>query len=116
MKRAILSTVAVLALTAPAFAQSSTTVTTSAPSASSTTVTVAPEQRTKIKQYVTEKKVKPITVKEKVTVGATLPADVELQSVPSDWGPELGRYRYVYSGDDIALVEPSSRKVIQVIN
>jgi hypothetical protein len=35
--------------------------------------------------------------------------------VPSDWGPELGRYRYVYSGDDVVLVEPSTRRVIQVI-
>ena len=115
MKRTILAGVAVLALTGSAFAQS-TTVTTTAPSATSTTVTIAPEQRTKIKQYVTEKKVKPITVKERVTVGATLPADLELQSVPSDWGPDLGRYRYVYSGENVVLVEPSSRRVIQVID
>jgi hypothetical protein len=38
-----------------------------------------------------------------------------LHAVPRDWGPVLGRYRYVYSGDDVVLVEPSTRRVIQVI-
>ena len=90
-------------------------MTTTAPAAG-TTVTVAPEQRTKIKQYVTTQKVEPVTVKEKVTVGATLPADVELHSVPADWGPDLVRYRYVYSGNDVVLVDPGTRKVIQVID
>jgi hypothetical protein len=114
MKRTLLASVAVVALALPALAQTSTTVTTgSAPAAS---ITIAPEQRTKIKTYVTEKKVKPVTVKEKVTVGATLPADVELQAVPADWGPQLSSYRYVYTDNHIALVEPSSRRVVQVID
>ena len=116
MKRTILASVAVLALSAPAFAQSTTVTTTAPATSSSTTVTVAPEQRTKIKQYVTQQKVKSVTVKERIAVGTTLPADVELQTVPGDWGPDLGRYRYVYSGDDVVLVEPSSRRVIQVID
>jgi hypothetical protein len=114
MKRSVLAGVAVLALALPAFAQS-TTVTTESTTAGAS-VTIAPEQRTRIKQYVVQQKVKPMTVEKRVTVGATLPADVELHSVPSDWGPELGRYRYVYSGDDVVLVEPSSRRVIQVID
>jgi hypothetical protein len=113
MNRIILAGVAALALTVPAMAQTSTTVTTESAGAS---VTIAPEQRTKIKQYVTTSKPKSVTMKEKVTVGATLPADVELQAVPSDWGPSVSRYRYVYTGDDVVLVEPSSRKVIQVID
>jgi hypothetical protein len=113
MKRSLLAGVAVLALSLPAFAQS-TTVTTET-TTSGATVTIAPEQRTKIKKYVVEQKVKPMTVEKRVTVGATLPAEVELHTVPSDWGPGLTRYRYVYSGDDVVLVEPSSRRVIQVI-
>jgi hypothetical protein len=113
MKRALLAGIAILALAGSAVAQS-TTVTTTAPSVGAT-VTIAPEQRTKIKQYVVQQKVKPITLKERVTVGATLPADVELVAVPSDWGPEVTKYRYVYSGDHVVLVEPSSRRVIQVI-
>ncbi len=111
MKRTILAGVAAIALAAPAFAQSTTVTTGTGPA----TITIAPEQRTKIKEYVVEKKVRPATVKERVAVGVTLPADVELVAVPNDWGPELSRYRYVYVGDRIVLVEPSSRRVIQVI-
>ena len=114
MKRTLLAGAAVLALSLPACAHS-TTITTEAPRAGAT-VTIAPEQRTKIKQYVVQQKVKPMTVEKRVTVGATLPADVELHSVPADWGPGLSSYRYVYSGDDVVLVEPSSRRVIQVID
>ena len=57
--------------------------------AQSAVVTIAPEQRTTIKQYVVKEKVKPITVKERISVGATLPGDVELQTVPSAWGPTV---------------------------
>ena len=111
MKRSLLAAAAVAVLTTTAFAQ--TTVTTgSAPAA---TVTIAPEQRTMIKTYVTEHKVKPIAVKEKIVVGSTLPADVELLPVPSDWGPSVASYRYVYAGNQVVLVEPSSRKIVQVI-
>jgi hypothetical protein len=114
MKRTLITAAAMLALTAPAFAQS-TTVTTTAPAAGAS-VTISPEQRTKIRQYVVEKKVKPVTVKERVAVGATLPADVELVAVPSDWGPQVSRYRYVYSDNRVMLVEPASRRVVQVID
>ena len=56
-----------------------------------------------------------VTVKERLPVGATLPAEVELRTVPSPWGPRLAKYRYVYSGDHVYLVEPSDRRVIQII-
>jgi len=113
MKRTLLAGIAVVALACPAFAQSTTVTTGSAPAAS---VTIAPEQRTMIKTYVTEKKVKPVTVKEKIVVGATLPADVELLAVPADWGPQLTSYRYVYADNHVALVEPSSRRIVQIID
>jgi hypothetical protein len=112
MKRSVLAGVAVLALAVPALAQ--TTITTTTPSIGST-VTIAPEQRTRIREYVVERRVAPYRVQEQVRVGVTLPTEVELHTVPSDWGPELSRYRYVYSGDDVVLVEPSTRRVIQVI-
>jgi hypothetical protein len=84
--------------------------------AQSVAVEIAPEQRTKIKQYVVKEKVKPVTVKEKITVGATLPAEVELRAVPSDWGPSVTKYRYVYHDNHVVLVEPSSRRVVQIID
>ena len=84
--------------------------------AQTATVEIAPDQRTKIKQYVTTQKIAPVTMKEKVTVGATLPTDVRLQPVPADWGPSVTKYHYVYSGDNVVLVEPSTRKVVTVID
>lgn len=79
-------------------------------------ITVAPEERTRIKEYVVKEKVKPVTVKERISVGTKLPASVELQSVPTTWGPNYTKYRYVYSDNNVYLVEPSTREVIQVIN
>jgi hypothetical protein len=113
MKRILLAGAAALLLVGSAAAQS-TTVTTTAPSAGAS-VTIAPEQRTRIKQYVVQNKVKPYAMRERMVVGTTLPADVELSTVPNEWGPGLTQYRYVYSGDHIGLVDPSSRRVIQVI-
>ena len=84
--------------------------------AQSVSVEINPEQRTKIKQYVVKQKVKPVTVQEKIAIGATLPATVQLQSVPADWGPSVTKYRYVYSDNHIYFVEPSSRRVVHVID
>lgn len=115
MKRTVLAAVAAATLmTGSALAQS-TTVTTTAPGAGAAVV-IAPEQRTKIKQYVVQQKVKPAVVKEKIVVGATLPSDVELLTVPGDWGPTMTRYRYIYSGDHVALVEPGTRRIVQIID
>src|SRR5437879_7738931 len=80
--------------------------------AQSVSVELAPEQRTRIKEYVVKEMVAPVTVKERVRVGATLPADVELRTVPSDWGPSVSKYSYVYSEEHVYFVEPSSRKVV----
>ena len=84
--------------------------------AQSVAVEIAPDQRTKIKEYVVKQKVAPVTVKERVMVGATLPANVELRAVPSDWGPSVAKYRYIYSDNNVYFVEPQSRKVITVID
>jgi Protein of unknown function (DUF1236) len=111
MKKLILAAAAVAVLSTGAMAQ--TTVTTGA---SRATVQIEPEARTRIKTYVTEHKVRPVTVKERIAVGATVPSDVELAAVPSDWGPSLTKYRYVYSNDRVLLVDPSSRAVVQEID
>lgn len=79
-------------------------------------VIVEPEQRTVIKEYVVKERVAPVRVKERIAVGATLPADVELRAVPSTWGPKLSKYRYLYSDDRVYLVEPSNRTVVQIID
>jgi len=82
---------------------------------SETFVEVSPEQRVQIKEYVVKQKINPIRV-ETFTVGSTLPADVELQVLPENFGPTVSTYRYVYTSDRVVLVEPSSRRVVQIID
>ncbi len=79
------------------------------------TVVIAPEQRMIIKQYVVQEKVNPVILQERVSVGAVLPSDVELRSVPTAWGPAISPYRYVYSNDNVLLVEPGTRRIVQII-
>ena len=79
-------------------------------------VVIAPEQRTVIRDYVVKEKIRPYKMQSRVTVGATLPAEVELAPVPETWGPTFRSYRYVYTGDDVVLVDPSSRRVVEIID
>ena len=90
-------------------------VASSAVFAQSTTVTISQPERTKIKEYVVKEKTKPVMIKEKVTIGATLPADVELRAAPADWGTSVSKYSCVYTDNHVVLVEPSSRKIVQII-
>jgi hypothetical protein len=80
--------------------------------AQSVTLELAPDQRTRIKEYVVKERVAPVTVKERVRIGATLPADVELRSVPADWGPSVSKYKYIYTDNRVHFVDPASRRVI----
>jgi hypothetical protein len=107
MKKIVLAlaTVGALSASAPSFAQ---TV--------GVGVTFEPEQRTRIKEYVVKERVAPVTIKERVSVGARLPADVELRAVPADWGPSVSKYRYVYSDNRVYFVEPSSREIVHVLD
>jgi hypothetical protein len=79
-------------------------------------ISFAPEQRTRIKEYVVKERVAPVTVRERLTVGARLPADVELRSVPAEWGPSVAKYRYLYSNDNVYFVEPSTREVVHILD
>jgi hypothetical protein len=112
MKKLVLAAAAVALMSTGAVAQ--TTVTTTG--AARATVQIEPEVRTKIRTYVTEHKVRPLATTERITVGATLPSDVELVAVPSEWGPSLTRYRYVYANDRVMLVDPGSRTVVHEID
>ena len=81
-----------------------------------TTVVVTPEQRTQIKEYVVKHKIAGVTVKEKITVGATVPGDVQLVTVPTEWGPAVQSYRYIYTDNQVYFVDPSTRRVVHVID
>ena len=72
-------------------------------------------ESTKVKQYVTTSKPKAVTAPSGFTVstGAVLPQTIELEAFPADVG--VTQYRYVQIGGQTVLVEPSSRRIIEVI-
>jgi Protein of unknown function (DUF1236) len=118
MRHTLIATTAALGLLAAvsASAQTSTTVTTTAPSATGA-LTIAPEQRTVIRQRLTT--AKPVQIKERVTVGMTVPTEVELVEVPETIVtevPSVRSYRYFRWNDDVVLVDPSSRRVVQILD
>jgi hypothetical protein len=84
--------------------------------AQSVSVEIAPEQRTRIKEYVVKEKVPRVTVKERYRVGATVPADVELREAPAVWGPSVSKYRYYHTDSGVHFVDPASRRVIYEID
>jgi Protein of unknown function (DUF1236)/Bacterial SH3 domain len=59
-----------------------------------------------VRTYVTSHRIRPVEMRSGVTVGATLPAGVELGTIP-DY-----QYRYAYVGDQPVLVEPGSRRIV----
>jgi hypothetical protein len=82
----------------------------------SVSVNIEPEQRTHIKEYVVKQKIPRVVVKERIGVGATVPADVELREVPEDWGPSVRSYRYYHTETGVHFVDPESRRVIYDID
>lgn len=99
---------ALLASVAAAQAQTATTTT--------TTTTVTPEQQTKIKQYVVKEKRTSVTAPTgfTVSVGSTLPEAVQVYSLPSDVG--VTSYRYTVVNDRTVLIDPTTRRVVQVLD
>jgi len=79
-------------------------------------ITLQPEQRTVIREYVVRESVPVIEMERDLTVGQSVPEDVELSTVPQQWGSGMTNYRYIYSDDRVYLVEPSTRRVIQIID
>ena len=114
MKKLFLLSAAALMISTGAFAQ--TTVTTTTGTGHAAAIQIEPQYRTRIKSYVTEHHLRPVTTRERIIVGATVPSDVELEAVPADWGPSLTQYRYVYSGERVMLVDPGTRTVVQEID
>lgn len=103
---------ATLALSTPSMAQTGTTTTTTE---SSGTVMLQPQQRTRIREYITTQRVAPAQLPSGVTVsvGTVLPQTVELRTFPAEIG--VREYRYVVVGDRTVLVDPQSRRIVQVI-
>ena len=73
-------------------------------------VIVTPEQQTVIKEYVHKKPLASINVLgAELSIGSTLPDTVELHEIPDV------QYRYVVVNDHTVVVDPSTRKIVEVI-
>jgi hypothetical protein len=80
------------------------------------TVVIAPEQQTVIREYVTTHQVAPVQLPSdfQVTVGAALPDTVEVHALDV---PDLDtKYSYVVVDGRTVLVEPDTRKIVQIID
>jgi hypothetical protein len=76
---------------------------------------IAIEQRPAFREYITQQRVPAFTVPDRIAVGATLPdAGVTYYDVPQTFG--MTPYRYTVVNGQTVLVEPRSRRIVQVID
>jgi hypothetical protein len=75
---------------------------------------IAVEQRPAFREYIVRERVPTYTVPDRIVVGATLPdAGVTMYDVPQTFGATP--YRYTVVNGRTVLVEPRSRRIVQVI-
>ena len=75
---------------------------------------IADQQQPEFRTYVTTQKVPSYSYREEVRVGAVLPEfGVTYHEVPAEY--KVKGYRYTVVNNTPVLVEPSSRKIVQVI-
>ena len=76
---------------------------------------IAVEQRPAFREYVVRERVPTYTVPDRVIVGGVLPeAGITYYDVPQTYGPTP--YRYTVVNGQTVLVEPRTRRVVQVID
>jgi len=99
------------AFSLPAFAQYSGTVGVVGPGVG----VIGEEQLPVFRRYVVEERLPSYAVPDRVIVGATLPeAGVTYYDVPERFGATT--YRYTIVNDRTVLVDPRSRRIMQVID
>ncbi|MGO4571772.1 DUF1236 domain-containing protein [Microvirga sp. 2TAF3] len=116
MKSVMIAAAATVGLLAVVPASAQTSVTTTVSPSTTGSITIAPEKRTIIHQQLST--AKPVTVKEKVTVGWTVPETVTLQPVPDTIVtevPTVKGYQYFRYNDEVVLVDPKTRKVVTIV-
>lgn len=81
-------------------------------------VPLSPEKQALVMQHVRREKPPEAQIGGPVTVGMAVPESIELWSLPQDSVSEVPAttsYKFLLSGQTIAVVDPESRKVIQII-
>jgi hypothetical protein len=76
---------------------------------------IAVERRPAFRDYVVRERVPTYTIPDRVIVGGVLPeAGITYYDVPQTYGPTT--YRYTVVNGQTVLVEPRTRRVVQVID
>ena len=75
---------------------------------------IAVEQRPAFRDYVVRERVPTYTIPDRVIVGGVLPeAGITTYDVPQTYGPTS--YRYTVVNGQTLLVEPRTRRIVQVV-
>jgi hypothetical protein len=88
------------------------------PSPSATTVNLTLEQRHVIKEVVKDLQLQKAPGSVPVSIGATVPQTVPLQTIPAEIGakvPQVKTHRFFVTVDRIVLVNPNDNRIADVI-
>ena len=109
----IVASVAALCTIGPALAQTGATDT-----ETQTPVLLSPEKQALVREQIKRSDLPAANLSEPARIGMIVPPEMNLLVLPQDAGrdvPTVTSYKFFLSGDVIAVVEPESRKVIQLI-
>jgi hypothetical protein len=119
MRNKLLAVAAIAAaISAPVAAQAQGVVTTGAARGGQAIINedegIAADQRPAFHEYIVRERVPNYTIPDRVTVGGVLPeAGVTIYDVPQSFG--VTPYRYTVVNGRTILVEPRSRRIVQVV-
>ena len=106
------------AMAAPIAAQAQTTITTGTAGGSTVVIGehegIVAAQRPAFREYIVRERVPNYTISERVIVGGVLPETVTYYDVPQTFG--MTPYRYTVVNGQTVLVEPRSRRIVQVVD
>ena len=107
------------AIAAPIAAQAQTTITTGVARGGTVVIGehegIAADQRPAFREYIVRERVPDYTISEPVVVGGVLPeTGVTYYDVPQSFG--MTPYRYTVVNGQTILVEPRSRRIVQVVD
>jgi hypothetical protein len=120
MRTRILAIAAIAgAMAAPIAAHAQSTITTGVGGSSTVVIGehegIVADQRPAFREYIVRERVPNYTISERVVVGAVLPeTGVTYYDVPQTFG--VTPYRYTVVNGQTILVEPRSRRIVQVVD
>ena len=118
MRNRILAIAAIAgAISTPIAAQAQTEITTGVVRGGSVIIDddgISVDRRPAFREYVVRERVPNYTIQDRVIVGGVLPeAGITYYDVPQTYGPTP--YRYTVVNGQTVLVEPRSRRIVQVV-